>query len=410
MRLSPKRHTRMLKTVAYVIRSFPEPSETFIAEEAASLIQAGIQPCIIHLRDGNATVVHPAAQTLLQKAPRLLVPAASAFSTIKNLCRWMTVAPIRTLRTLGQALRHPKRWCYFQALGPAWWSRQQGVQFLHAHFADVNFQYAACISAWSGIPFGVTTHGYDLREDPLGHTGASELYRQADAVVTISEYNRRHMVQRYDLPEARISVVHCGIDLERFSFLARSAPLAAAPLRLLNVGRLAPEKGQDLLLYALARLRQQGLQLHLDIVGGGDLEQALKTLAAELDLADCVSFHGVQPEQVVRQLHQRADVFVLPSRAEGLPVACIEAMAMGTVSIASRITGVPELIEHGVSGLLVEAGDAVALAEAIAALQADPAMAQRLRLSGRATVLAGFDRAKCTQQLIGIWNQQTSSH
>ncbi|MCX2865011.1 glycosyltransferase family 4 protein [Paucibacter sp. PLA-PC-4] len=400
----------MLKSVAYVIRSFPEPSETFIAEEAASLIRAGIQPCIIHLKDGSAAVVHPAAQTLLQMAPRLLVPAASAFSAVKNLCRWMTVAPIRTLRTLGQALRHPNRWCYFQALGPAWWSRQQGVQFLHAHFADVNFQYAACISAWSGIPFGVTTHGYDLREDPLGYDGASELYRKADAIVTISEYNRRYMVQRYGLPQAKISVVHCGVDVERFALFARSAPPAGAPLRLLNVGRLAPEKGQDLLLHALARLRQQGLQLHLDIVGGGELEQALKALADQLGLAGFITFHGVQPEQVIRQLHQRADLFVLPSRAEGLPVACIEAMAMGTVSIASRITGIPELIDHGVSGLLVEAGDAVALAEAIATLQADPAMAQRLRLGGRATVLAGFDRAKCTQQLIGVWSQQISSH
>lgn len=399
----------MLKTVAYVIRSFPEPSETFIAEEAASLIPTGIKPCIIHLQRGNTAFVHPAARTLLEQAPCLLVPEVGALSAFTSLCRWMTVAPIRTLRTLANALRHPQRWCYFQALAPAWWSRQQGVQFLHAHFADVNLQYAACISAWSGIPFGVTTHGYDLREEPLGLEGASDLYRRADAVVTISAYNRHFMVNRYGLPEATISVVHCGIDIERFAFLARSAPPAGAPLRLLNVGRLVPEKGQDLLLHALARLRQQGLQLHLDMVGGGELEQALKALAVELNLGDCVSFHGVQPEQVVRQLHQRADVFVLPSRAEGLPVACIEAMAMGTVSIASRITGIPELIEHGVSGLLVEAGDVLDLAAAIALLQADPVMAQRLRLSGRATVLAGFDRAKCTQQLIGIWSQQISS-
>lgn len=400
----------MLKTVAYLIRSFPEPSETFIAEEALSLWSAGVRPFIIHLQDGDATVLHPAAQALLDKALRLRIRATPAAAMLANLARWMSVAPIRTLRTLSKALRHPSRWCYFQSLGPAWWCRQQGVDFLHAHFADVNFQYAACISAWSGIPFGVTTHGYDLREEPLGHQGAGELYRQADAVVTISEYNRRHMLQRYELPEAKVSVVHCGIDLERFAFLERSAPPAAAPLRLLNVGRLAPEKGQDLLLHALARLRQQGLPLHLDMVGGGELEQALKALAAELGLADCVSFHGVQPEQVVRQLHQRADVFVLPSRAEGLPVACIEAMAMGTVSIASRITGIPELIEHGVSGLLVEAGDVEGLAAAIAALQADPAMAQRLRLGGRATVLAGFDRRQCTQQLVGIWSRQSSSH
>ena len=396
----------MIKTVAYVVRSFPEPSETFIAEEAASLFHAGIKPCIIHLHDAKSAVLQPAAQTLLDKAPRLKVQQASLFTLLAHLFLWATVAPLRTFSTLCKAFGHRNRWCYFQSLQPAWWCKAHGVDFLHAHFADVNFQYAACMSEWSGIPFGVTTHGYDLRDDPLGITNATELYRQADAVVTISEFNRRYMVQRYALPESRITVIHCGIDIKRFAFHPRAAPFAGAPLRLLNVGRLAPQKGQDVLLHAMARLRQKGIRFKLDIVGGGELEPALRSLAAELQLGDCVTFHGEQPEQFVRQLHERADIFVLSSRSEGLPVACIEALAMGTTCIATRITGIPELINSGVNGLLVEADDAVGLAAAIEMVQADPQMAQHLRLNGRATVLAKFDRRRCTQQLIDLWSSR----
>jgi len=396
----------MLKTIAYVIRSFPEPSETFIADEAVSLLNEGLQPCIIHLYDGNAKVLHPAAQTLLENAPRLKVQLARPPAILSSLVRWLMVSPVRTIRTLKKALRAPDRWCYFQALEPAWWCRQQGVDLLHAHFADVNFQYAARISEWSSIPFSVTTHGYDLREDPLGKDEVSALYQQAFAVVTISEFNRQYMEQKYGLPRSRIEVVHCGINLERFKYFPRLTPTPNKPYQLLNVGRLAPQKGQDVLLRTMALLIHRGIDVHLNIVGAGELELQLKSLADELGLAKCVSFLGAKNEQEIRALHQCSDVFVLPSRAEGLPVACMEALAAGTTCVATRINGIPELIEDGVNGLLVEAEDAAGLAEAIGKLQADPELAQRLRLGGRKTVQSEFDRILCTKQLISIWNQE----
>lgn len=400
----------MLKTVAYVIRSFPEPSETFIAEEAASLISAGIQPCVIHLYEGKSSVVHPAARTLLEQAPRLRVTAASAASMAANLGRWLTVAPIRTLRTLGKALHHPDRWCYFQSLGPAWWCREQQVDFLHAHFADINFLYAACMSEWSGIPFGVTTHRYDLLEEPLGKDGTAQLYQSAHAVVTISEFNRQFMQHQYSLSADRIHIVHCGIATDRFAFIPRTQRANGSPFRLLNVGRLAPQKGQDVLLQAMAMLKDRHFAFHLDIVGAGELEQGLKSQAAALGLGGLVTFHGAQAEHVVRQLHQQADAFVLSSRAEGLPVVCIEALALGTSCIATNINGIPELIQHGVNGMLVEAEDPAGLADMICQLQADPASAQRLRHAGRSKVLDEFDRRTCTEQLIGIWSRSHPRH
>lgn len=391
--------------VCYVVRSFPEPSETFISEEAASLISAGVRPCIVHLQDGNVAVVHPCAQTLLDHAPRLRIKSAGLASMLGYIALWLLTAPLRTLCILGKAARHPARWCYLQALAPAWWCRWHKVNFLHAHFADVNFQYAAAMSEWSGIPFGVTCHGYDLRDDPLGRETASALFKKADVVVTISDFNKRYMVQRYGLLDADIDVVHCGVDLDRFAFQPRQPPLASEPLRLLNVGRLVPEKGQDILLRALSLVRERGISFRLDIIGGGELNNELLGLAEVLKIDDSVVFHGAQSERFVRELHLQADLFVLPSRTEGLPVACIEALAMGTPTIATRVNGIPELIEHDVSGLLVDPEDVAGLADAICRFAAEPHLGQQMRQNGRAAVLAGFDRQRCTQQLISIWSQ-----
>lgn len=394
----------MVKSVAYILRSFPEPSETFIAEEAASLTACGIRISVFHLIDGDRTIAHPTTQMLLDRAYIRQIRPISVPAMLAFLLRWLLVAPIRTLITLLASLRHPARWCYFQALAPAWWCRQHKVDFLHAHFADSNFQYAAAMSAWSGVPFGVTTHGYDLREHPLGINQASYLFRQANLVVTVSDYNRNYMSSTYGLHTRDIAVVHCGIDLVRFSRVPHPPLAPGQPLRLLNVGRLVPEKGQDVLLHALAQTRNRGIRFRLDIIGGGPLLEDLKALAQQLEIADLVHFHGAQPEAMVKRMHAEAHVFVLPSRSEGLPVACMEALALCSPTIATRITGIPELIEDGVSGLLVESEDPIGLADAISRIHDDPALLDRLADAGRMAVMRGFDRRECTHELIDLWN------
>lgn len=393
----------MLRTVAYVIRSFPEPSETFIAEEAASLLLIGIQPCILHLNEGNRTVVHPSAKILLERAKQLHIKTSNISTILASLSLWMLASPVRTIRTLIKAARHPNRWCYLQALSPAWWCRQHKVDFMHAHFADVNFQYAEAMSEWNGIPFGVTTHRYDILNDPIDPNTASKLYKKADVVVTISEFNRRYMIDKFGLLSTSISIVHCGIDVKRFAFANRQPRMRTEHLRLLNVGRLVSEKGQDILLRALARVHNLGIRYQLDIVGGGALKKDLLALCVDLGISEHVVFHDAQPEQFIRHLHEIAHVFVLPSRSEGLPVACIEALAIGTPTIATRINGIPELIEDGINGLLVEPEDVQGLADAICKIEAHPELAEKLRIHGRKTVLAGFDRNICTQELVSQW-------
>lgn len=394
----------MLRNVAYVVNSFPEPSETFIADEALSLAAQDVCASVLYLHEGNRSVVHPSARALLDSGRLFRVGVASRSQKIACLGKLLLRAPARTLRTLAASFGHRERWRRLHALVAADWCLRHRIQFIHAHFADANFVYAGAISAWSGIPYGVTTHRYDILEDPIDRGTAVELYRGASAIVTVSEFNRRFMAKKYPISEGEIQIVHCGIDLTRFTYVDKPQRIGE-PLRLLNVGRLAAMKAQDVLLKALRIVKDHGVPFTLEVIGGGALLDELERLTIDLGLADSVVFHGACSEAFVRERLAAADLFVLSSRSEGLPVACIEALAVGTPVIATRIFGVPELIDHGVSGMLVSPDDPKALAEAICLAHAQPQRLRAMREAGRRAVEAGFERKSCTRDLVDVWRR-----
>lgn len=395
----------MLRTVAYVLTSFPLPSETFIADEALSLFGQNIQPFILYTKEGNYSKVHPSAQALLDNGQLLQFGTSPRLKLIRLLARLLLRAPLRTLRTLFFAWRNPHRWCYMQALPAAEWCLCKGVDFLHAHFADVNFIYASAISRWTGIPYGVTTHRYDILEDPIDKSTAVRLFEEAALVVTISEFNARYMAKKYGLPISRIQIVHCGIDLGHFAFSGQKQRENGQALRLLNIGRLFPEKAQDVLLTAMSFVKERGIPFTLEIIGAGPLHQDLMKIVDNLGLNDSVIFHGAQTAVFVRERLIAADLFVLSSRAEGLPVVCMEALAVGTPVIATRIFGIPEIIEDGINGLLVPPDDPQALAEAICKVYENPALLKDMPAAGRHTVETSFERGECTKQLVRLWDE-----
>lgn len=395
----------MISSIAYVLSAFPQPSETFIADELLSLNGHGVKPCILHLNGGNRLKVHPSAQTLLDKAKLLRIGTASRMEAFWALGRLLIRHPVRTLRTLAVALRSPYRWCYIQALPAAEWCLVQNVEFLHAHFADQNFIYAAVIAAWCGIPYGVTTHRYDIFEDPIDKATAIDLFEGAAVVITISEFNRNYMVKKYGLPFSKIHIVHCGIDLDRFRFVERKPHQLGQTLRILNIGRLMPEKAQDILLAALAVVKERGIIFTIEIIGDGPKREELIQMVANLGLMQEVVFHGFQTELFVRERLAAVDLFVLSSRGEGLPVVLMEALAVGTPVIATRIFGIPELIEDGISGLLVEPDNAQELANKIIYLYEQQALTTAMCMAGREVVMNNFDRKKCTMSLLDSWNK-----
>lgn len=189
----------MISTMAYVLVAFPLPSETFIADEGVSLYDVNVKPCILYMQEGNRSKIHPSAQKLLEKADSFKVGVASKLQAIRSFSRLFLRSPIRVLGIFKLILNNPHRWLYIQALSAADWCVRQKVEFLHAHFAGDNLIYASAISDWTGIPYGVTTHRYDIFEDPLERKTVIQLFEKASAVITISEFNRSYMVNKYGL-------------------------------------------------------------------------------------------------------------------------------------------------------------------------------------------------------------------
>jgi glycosyltransferase involved in cell wall biosynthesis len=287
--------------------------------------------------------------------------------------------------------------------------RRRGLRHVHVHFANVAADVALAAvrfgnAAEGGWSWSLTMHGPTEFADVSAYRLAE---KAADAafVVCISDFARSQLMAL--LPEDRwdrLEVVHCGVDPSEFrppSHRGERAP--GAPLRVLCVGRLVPEKGEAVLVDALARLRDSGRAVECTFVGDGPSRDALKARVRALGLEDRVRFTGAVGQPEIRALYAQADAFCLPSFAEGVPVVLMEAMAMELPVVTTRITGVPELITDGEDGLLVAPGRADALAEALARLDDDPELCARLGAAGRRTVSEAFNLQRIGPELAALY-------
>jgi glycosyltransferase involved in cell wall biosynthesis len=201
----------------------------------------------------------------------------------------------------------------------------------------------------------------------------------------------------------KIHVVHCGVDLDEF-VPAPPDPAARSPqpARLLAVGRLVAVKGHGVLVEAVARLVRDGLEVVATMVGEGPRRAGLEALARDFGVAERIRFTGAVGQDDIRRFYAEADVFCLPSFAEGLPAVLLEAMASGVPVVASRITGIPELVEDGVSGILVPPGRADRLADAVRDLLADRARRERIAAAARRRVGEDFEVGVSAERLRGL--------
>jgi glycosyltransferase involved in cell wall biosynthesis len=281
-------------------------------------------------------------------------------------------------------------------------ARRAGVGHLHAHFANHPATVAWVAHRLSGIPFSFTAHGSDLHR----HQQMLELKaRDAAFAFTVSDYNRRFVAERCGRATAdRIELLRCGTDLDAFRPATRGLP-NSAPFTILCIGALRAVKGHRVLIAACGLLRERGIDFRCHLVGDGPLAEELRRQVGRLGLVEHIVFEGAlaRPEVLARMAE--ADVAVLASvrdhrgRREGIPVVLIEAMACGLPVVASRISGIPELVEEGRSGLLFQPGDPVALARSLERLVGDPALREQLGRHGRLKVASDFDLRKNAGEL-----------
>jgi len=271
--------------------------------------------------------------------------------------------------------------------------RDVGAEHVHAHFASHPAACAFVVGRLSGLPWSFTAHGSDLhREQAM----LPDKVAEAAHVVAISDYNRRFLLEHAG-PDAerhadRVHVVHCGVVPERFARAAASDDC----FDIVCVGTLHAVKGQGFLLDACATLDEEGVAWRLHLVGDGPDRKDLEDQARQHGIDERVVFHGALEREGVRSVLARADVSVAPSvptadgRREGIPVVLMEAGATGLPLVGSRLSGIPELVEDGESGLLVDPRDVEGLAAALRRLASDPALARRLGENARRRVEEHF--------------------
>jgi glycosyltransferase involved in cell wall biosynthesis len=405
--------------IAYVIPAYPPlASQPFVVNEMLEVEAAGHELTVLGLyRQRTPAVRHGTFERL---RPAHVLPAALADPGTLALAVWVACRhPVRVGRTLGGLHRAAgtNLWAHAKllavtpkALAAAWRLRRLGVEHVHAHFANQTADCAAIAAVVAGIPFSFTAHAYDVysraprqRNETLGWK-----LRHAARAFAVSDYGARLLRAAFgDGAADRVCTAYVGIPTELFR---AEPPVAgtASPIRLLAVARLCEKKGLDTLVDACARCRDRGVTVALDVFGDGPLRAALEARAAALGLADVVHFGGGVPQEEIARRMRACHAFVLPCRRDrdgdmdGIPTVFMEAMATGRPVVSTAISGIPELVRDGVTGLVVPPDDPAALADAIARLAADPALRARLGAAARALVERQHDQRRNARRVIAL--------
>ncbi len=389
--------------IAYLLKTYPRLSETFILNEILGLEELGARLHIFSLRRPDEVRFHPAVAKV--KAP---VTYALAIGPRSRPLDALTVL----YRHVALCLGHPKRywrtvWSYFRRPGKqrlkevmqagflAGEMRKAGCTHLHAHFANVPATVAELVKGFTGIPYSFTAHAKDIYL-----TSPEELNRKiqgAEFVLTCTGYNRRQL-RELSTGDTPIRAIYHGIDLSVFDGRSK-APSDATP-SILSVGRFCEKKGFPYLIRACRTLKDLGMDFRCLIVGYGPLRDELDGLIGELKLRDCVSLADKMTQDELVEVYRKADVFVLPCLVtgdgdrDGIPNVLIEAMAQRLAVVSTDVSGIGELVVHMENGLLAHEKDAEGLAAAIEMLLRHPELRRKLGERGREKVLRLFSLEK----------------
>lgn len=388
--------------IAYVLKRYPRYSETFVVNEVLALERAGLEVSIFSLRhpeDGHFQDAIARVRARVTYVPAVGLRAHDLWDALQAVAPgdpgiWTVLEDAR-----GFDPRH-----LYQALRVARAVREAAIPRLHAHFASEATTVARLAARFAGVPYTFTAHAKDIFHQDVRRDELIEKMASARAVVTVSDFNRRYLRELCGPRRARIERVYNGLELERFPF----APPAERSPRILAVGRLVEKKGFIHLIDACERLGAHGVGVRCDIVGAGPLEAALARRIQALGLEQSVRLLGPLPQaEVVRRLRDAA-VFAAPcvegtdGNRDGLPTVLLEAMAVGTPCVSTPVTGIPEAIRDGESGLLVPSGDPVELARALERVLRSPTLRVSIARRARAVIEERFDIHRNARRLCAI--------
>ncbi|WP_122072812.1 glycosyltransferase family 4 protein [Pseudophaeobacter sp. EL27] len=382
--------------IAYVLNSYPQPSHSFIRREVQALERQGIAVLRLAMRPGSSPLVDPGDQAEASKTEYVL--QMGMLTLLLGLLRQALGAPRGFLQGLSLAMRLGRvsqvgvlRHLIYLAEASYVVARckAEGVDHIHAHFGTNATAVALLAQALGGPGYSFTTHGPEEFDAPAS-LSLGEKINRARFAVAISSFGKSQLSRWADFGAwDQLKVVHCGIEPAKF---ADPAPLPEGPLRLAAIGRFVEQKGQMVLVRAMAEVVQSRPEVQLVLIGDGEMRADLEAAIAAAGLQGNVTLTGWLSEAGVRAELAASHALVMPSFAEGLPMVVMEAMAAARPVLATFIAGTPELVLPGETGWLVPAGDAGILAEAIVELtQVSPECLAAMGALARERVLERHD-------------------
>lgn len=381
--------------IGFLVKTYPKLSETFILGEILGLERAGLTLRLFALQRPTDDVFHSATREVRASVRYLDAPGWRELPAVVFAhLAFLAANPRRYLATLAFACaRGETAWLreFAQAVRLADELRRAGVAHLHAHFAAEPASLAELVQRLSGISYSISAHAKDIYRSPRG--ALERKLRAAAFTVTCTECNREYLA-RIAGSGAPVYRAYHGVDLEKF---APRAPAVEPSVPLvLSVGRLREKKGFATLIEACGRLADAGVAFRCEIVGYGPERDRLQGLIDAKGLSGTVALVGKLTHEQIVEKYRAATLFVLPCQIaadgdrDGIPNVLLEAMAMRLPVVSTAVSGIPEAVEHGTNGLLVDPENAGALAEAVRTLLLSPSLRSTFGARGRITVVQRF--------------------
>ena len=394
-------------SITYIVGTYPGLTTTFIDREVTALRGMGVQLRILSIRQPWTKL--SAEQEALRKDVTYLLPVKWLPLIISHLIYALTkpkrffsmlvyllTRPHPSLRARLMTLIH-----FVEGVYAAYMLRHTPGQHLHAHFIDRAATVAMVASRLLGIPYSVTAHASDIYVNPVL---LKEKLANAKFASTCTAYNRSYLSQfGKDLFNHKLLCIYHGLELERY--VNKQQPRLGRPV-ILSVGQLQERKGLSYLVEACGVLRDRGIPFECRIIGEGPLRSTLQNQIQRLGLQDSVHLLGALPHEEVIVQYQEATVFALPAilgkdgDRDGIPNVILEALSMGLPVVSTAHSGIPEVIEEGINGLLVPPEDAKALSSALERLICDPEMQSAFGKAGRQIVADRFNPEKNARRLL----------
>ena len=377
--------------IAYLVKRYPVYSQTFIVNEILAHEAAGYEIVIFatrktvdaHFQDSISRVQAP-VHYLTPEAPK----ASDLWKAINELSDYVPDVWTRLQRLKGDDVND-----VHAALLLAKQVRERNIGHIHAHFASAAATIARLASQLADVTYSFTAHAKDIFHKSVDPDMLSEKFRDARYAVTISDFNFRYLKHTFPQVTDRLERIYNGLELDAFAF----EPVQRRERLILGVGRLVEKKGFIHLIDACGQLADRGVEFTCEIIGSGPSEVMLKNRIQELGLETKVALVGPRPQREVKDRLRQATVFAAPcvmaedGDRDGLPTVLLEAMALGTPCVSTDVTGIPEVVKHADTGLMVRQSDAVDLAGAIHTLLEDEELNRMIARNARALIEREFD-------------------